>query len=739
MSKGYEHNDISVVIPCYNQSEYVQDAIQSVLANSVRPKSIYVLLMDETSWALRTQLEALSPIVLCSISNQMSLPAARNTLIKRVTTPYVIPLDADDKLPPNFIQQVIRLLPADVVYVKCFTFGDFEKVWDSPKNVSMDWLKERNYIPNTALIKIDAWREAGGYNETFTFGYEDWEFWINLCRRQKVFKKCTTTHLLYRKHGHTLAADAASRREEIVQMLQALYPDVFTPPVIEVPKPSPIIRRRREEMSPIITLPILEPEIPTHIPPSTIAAPISVSVIIPCYGYSNYVENAVKSVVKQTRPADEIIILLMDGDSQLLKSSLEALGKNVRAICSTQKLLPSARNVLVGISSSTHFIPLDADDQLPDTFVERVTQYANQADVVYVGSKYFGAIKGTWPPDITEEVNWELLTTFRRNAFVCTALVKKSAWADVGGYNDKLTAYEDMEFWLHLHNTGHSFIKCNSTFLEYRKHSQTSMLQEHNGNATKLRGLQNTIMNIHAEQYTHIPKIVHYVWMGSKKRPQEFIDTWKRVLGDGWIFKEWNENSFDIDSFRFLRQAYDAKKFGIAVDPIRATVLYQFGGIWLDTDVKMTRDISPFLQYDFFASYESESWLNVGTLGARPGLSIFKSLIDMYHTVNLPETSDEFVERIGTGPITITKELQRNITSWVPDGRPTTLIHNGHRYRLESPAVFVLDDEKNGAQNFTQHLYNASWMDAPVSRWAEIVRSGYEEWKCRMGINKWRG
>ena len=735
---GYVHSDVTVVIPCYNQSMYVTDAVESILANSVRPSRISILLMDPKSWQMRTKLEAMSSTVHCSISEQRSLPAARNDLIKRVETSYVIPLDADDMLPPNFIRQVVKNLPADVVYVRSHTFGDYEEIWDNPAEVTLDYLKKDNNIPNTALIKVDAWRSVGGYNEMFSFGYEDWEFWLHLAKRGKKFKKCTSTHLLYRRHGETLLHEAIKRRSEVESIIHKLHADIY-----EVKKRATPILQNREVRDIVEQESRKTRKVVASKPASSyvVAPQPTIAIIIPCYGYSDYVAKAVLSAVHQTKQVKEIVVMLMDERSRMMKEGLEALGDNVRAIQTTQKLLPAARNVLIGISSSDYFIPLDADDQLPDTFIENISKHIGEADVVYVGSKYFGAEIGTWPPDITEEVNWDLLTTFRRSAFVCTALVKRSAWEDVGGYNDKLTAYEDMEFWLHLKQTGHTFVKCTTTHLDYRKHTTDraiSMLTEHNGAESKMRALRDTIMNIHSERYSTIPKIIHYVWMGDKPRPDAFIDTWRRHLGSDWIIKEWNESNFDIDSIPFLRQAYDAKKFGIAVDPIRATVLYQFGGVWMDTDVIMTRDPSPFLQYDFFASYESEQWLNVGTLGVRPGLSIMRELMQLYQTVTLPATTDEFTKEIGTGPMTITRLLEKHI-GLQPDGFPCTISHNDTRYRIEHAGAFCLNDEPNGAYNYTQHLYSASWMDEPASSWATTVRQSYERWKRKNKIEVWKG
>jgi len=468
----------------------------------------------------------------------------------------------------------------------------------------------------------------------------------------------------------------------------------------------------------------------------------SVTVVIPCYKQSKFLKETVHSVLKQTRLPKQIIILLMDKDSWALQNELGNLDPRIKTICSGRKLLPSARNFCIGIATTDYVIPLDADDLLQSNFIEETRKI--DADVVYVGAKLFGAHEGWWPPEMTEEIDWDKQTTLRRNPIVCTALIKRSAWVAVGGYSDTLTAFEDMEFWIRLHEHGFVFKKCFTTWLNYRKHADTSMLKEATSNRERHDRLYREILDLHPTYYGRIPKIIHYVWLGDAPKTTPLIDTWKQYLDDGWEIKEWNESNIDLKSKnapRLLREAYAARKFGIAVDPIRADVLNRFGGFWLDTDCLLKRDITPFCQYDFVIGYESAYWLNVGLVGARKGSLVMRKVLEYYQNLSFTNVifydHDHFINDVGTGPHVVTRVLQE-LTGFKPDGMPQTIELTGKRIRLEPACTFVLDDEPSGAYNYALHLYSATWTDR-AGAWADVVRREYDKWKSQRSITYWRG
>lgn len=103
-----------------------------------------------------------------------------------------------------------------------------------------------------------------------------------------------------------------------------------------------------------------------------------------------------------------------------------------------------------------------------------------------------------------------------------------------------------------------------------------------------------------------IPKIIHYCWFGNAPMPkyqQKYLNDWQKLMPD-YEIKLWNEESLDIMNIPFARQAYEDRKFAFVADYTRVYALYNEGGIYLDTDVKVLKSFDPFLKHGFFTSYE---------------------------------------------------------------------------------------------------------------------------------------
>jgi len=93
-----------------------------------------------------------------------------------------------------------------------------------------------------------------------------------------------------------------------------------------------------------------------------------------------------------------------------------------------------------------------------------------------------------------------------------------------------------------------------------------------------------------------IPKIIHYIWFGGKPFPpkiQYCIESWKKYLPD-YQFMLWNEDTFDVNSVEFTKQAYENKKWAFVSDYVRVHALNKYGGWYLDTDVEILKPLSPF-------------------------------------------------------------------------------------------------------------------------------------------------
>lgn len=113
-----------------------------------------------------------------------------------------------------------------------------------------------------------------------------------------------------------------------------------------------------------------------------------------------------------------------------------------------------------------------------------------------------------------------------------------------------------------------------------------------------------------------IPKIIHYCWFGGEK-PQEvkiFIDGWRKLCPDYEII-EWNERTFDINCCAYVREAYECRRFAFVSDVARLKALYEFGGIYLDTDVEVLKNLNRFLTHKAFVGFENDNFLSTAIIG----------------------------------------------------------------------------------------------------------------------------
>ena len=128
-----------------------------------------------------------------------------------------------------------------------------------------------------------------------------------------------------------------------------------------------------------------------------------------------------------------------------------------------------------------------------------------------------------------------------------------------------------------------------------------------------------------------IPKVIHYIWFGGKPLPAEFgkyLEEWRRRL-PGYEIKRWDENNFDIDEYTYAREAYDMGQYAFVGDVARLHILYNHGGIYLDTDIEVLKSFDPFLHNKSFIGYESDA-IGTGVIGAEAGTPWLKIFLDNY-------------------------------------------------------------------------------------------------------------
>ena len=144
-----------------------------------------------------------------------------------------------------------------------------------------------------------------------------------------------------------------------------------------------------------------------------------------------------------------------------------------------------------------------------------------------------------------------------------------------------------------------------------------------------------------------IPKVIHYCWFGGNPQPdaaKKCINSWKKYFPD-YEIKEWNESNFDLTCCDYVEEAYQAKKWAFVSDYARFWILYQYGGLYFDTDVEVIKPMDDLLEKGPFMGEEAglpnnrKNDCNPGLgLAAAPGLGLYKEILDYYSTQHFLNT-----------------------------------------------------------------------------------------------------
>ncbi|MGO5578625.1 glycosyltransferase family 32 protein [Catenibacterium mitsuokai] len=137
-----------------------------------------------------------------------------------------------------------------------------------------------------------------------------------------------------------------------------------------------------------------------------------------------------------------------------------------------------------------------------------------------------------------------------------------------------------------------------------------------------------------------IPKLIHYCWFGRGEQPdsvKKCISTWEKACPDFKIIC-WNEDNYDVNVNKYVKQAYAAKKWAFVTDYARLEIIYKYGGIYLDTDVELLKSLLPLLENKIYMGLDrikieeqGEFWVNTGLgFGAEKGNKMLLDFMKLY-------------------------------------------------------------------------------------------------------------
>ena len=200
-----------------------------------------------------------------------------------------------------------------------------------------------------------------------------------------------------------------------------------------------------------------------------------------------------------------------------------------------------------------------------------------------------------------------------------------------------------------------------------------------------------------------IPKKIHYIWFGKGEkndRVKHCIESWKKYLPDYEII-EWNEDNFDINFNDFTKKAYENKKWAYVADVARFYILYNEGGIYMDTDVEVYKPLDEFLNQEGFIGFEDIHYLSTATIGAEKGNPVIKYILDFYNCIDfkLYDVWTDYIKYQETSPCIVS-----NLFQLLGLNRDSNIEQHIKHFKIYPRSYFFTKDE-----GYTYHSFNGSW------------------------------
>jgi glycosyltransferase involved in cell wall biosynthesis len=212
---------VSVVIPCYNDGQFIREAIASVEACSDPVWEIIIVNDGSTDAVTLSILDDLKNRGYHVINRENGgPPAARNTGITAAKGDYILPLDSDCRIRPAYIQRGIEILDRHpdvaVVYGDLELFGEKKGIQKAP-GFDLKWLVNHNYIDNCAVFRKSVWQECGPYDVNMPYKcYDDWDFWLSVAKKGHGFYHVPEVLFDYRVRPVSLSTVSRSKEKSMV-------------------------------------------------------------------------------------------------------------------------------------------------------------------------------------------------------------------------------------------------------------------------------------------------------------------------------------------------------------------------------------------------------------------------------------------------------------------------------------------------------------------------------------------
>jgi len=239
MAKHVAGIRISVVIPCYNHGEFIGEAVGSVLRSDFDGYEIVIVNDGSTDLITLRVFEDMAKRfadnrrVTIIHQENLGLSSARNAAISRAAGEYILPLDADNRIRPDYLRKAVGVLDqnrdAGVVYAYANLFGEKKGVWTFPPFDSRKLLIE-NFVEACSVFRKKIWEECNGYDPAMVIGYEDWDFWISAMEKGWKFHLIKEALFDYRVRKDSMAAGCKvpENHRQVISYICQKHRDTFS-------------------------------------------------------------------------------------------------------------------------------------------------------------------------------------------------------------------------------------------------------------------------------------------------------------------------------------------------------------------------------------------------------------------------------------------------------------------------------------------------------------------------------
>ncbi len=209
-------NTVSVILPMYSYGKYLDEAIQSVLNQSVKAHEI--ICVSDGAIDNSVEIAKKYPVIIIEKENG-GLSSARNAGIKVATGKYIISFDSDDIMRPDCIKEHLKLADENsIVTCGLMAFGE-DNYTAYPRVATVDILLKTNCIYSNSLFPKKMWEDVGGFDESeiMRFGFEDRLFWLEALIKGYKSKVSNYVALLWRRHPNTMSDTSANPNAKKLQ------------------------------------------------------------------------------------------------------------------------------------------------------------------------------------------------------------------------------------------------------------------------------------------------------------------------------------------------------------------------------------------------------------------------------------------------------------------------------------------------------------------------------------------